>query len=67
MLIAKRDFQKLAEQAQRQTEGEYWTRAALAAEAKSRSKKEKPIPFEDIERELDARKNLRRSTGRKAG
>jgi hypothetical protein len=55
ILLSKRDFAKLAEQAGRQTEDDYWTKAALNAEAKSRAKKEKAIPFEDIERDLDAR------------
>lgn len=56
VLLSKRDFQKLARQAQRQTEDEYWTRTALEAEAKARSKGEKPIPFEEVQRELDAQK-----------
>ena len=56
VLLAKRDFQKLAAQAQRQIEDDYWTEAALKAEAEARAKGEKPIPFEQIERELDARK-----------
>ena len=55
VLLAKRDFEKLAAQAQRQTEDDYWTRAALEAEARARSKREKAIPFEQVERELDAR------------
>lgn len=57
VLIGKRDFQKLAAQAQRQTEDDYWTQAALHAEAKARSKKERPIAFEQVERELEALKN----------
>ena len=56
VLLAKRDFQKLAAQAERQTEDDYWTEAALKAEAAAKAKGEKPIPFEQIERELDARK-----------
>jgi hypothetical protein len=56
VLLAKRDFEKLAAQARRQTEDDYWTESALQAEAKSRAKREKPIPFEVIERELDAQK-----------
>jgi hypothetical protein len=56
VLLAKRDFRKLAAQAQRQTEDDYWTEAALAAEAEARAKRGKPIPFEEVERELDARK-----------
>ena len=56
VLLTKRDFNKLAAQANRQTEDDYWTDAALRAEAKARSNKERPIPFEVLERELDARK-----------
>ena len=56
VLLTKSDFKKLAAQANRQTEDDYWTEAALRAEAKARSNKEKPIPFEDLERELAARK-----------
>jgi hypothetical protein len=59
VLLAKRDFEKLAAQAQRQTEDDYWTQSALHAEAKARSRKEKPIAFEQVERELDARKGAR--------
>ena len=64
VLLAKRDFQKLAAQAQRQMEDDYWTEAALKAEAEARAKDEKPIPFEEIERELDTRK--RKSGKRRA-
>jgi hypothetical protein len=56
VLLAKRDFEKLAAQAKKQAEDDYWTGSALKAESKARSKREKPIPFEDIERELDALK-----------
>jgi hypothetical protein len=56
VLLAKRDFEKLAAQAQKQAEDDYWTESALKTEAKSRAKKEKPIPLEDIERELEAQK-----------
>ena len=56
VVLAKRDFEKLAAQAQRQTEDDYWTDAALQAEAKARAKGEKAIAFEQIDRELDARK-----------
>ena len=59
ILLAKRDFEKLASQAQRQTEDDYWTRSALDAEARSRSRGENPIPFEAVERELDARRRGR--------
>jgi siroheme synthase len=55
ILVAKRDFQKLAAQAQRQTQDDYWTQAALRAQANARAKNEKPIPFERVERELNAR------------
>jgi hypothetical protein len=56
VLLAKRDFEKLAAQARRQAEDEYWTEVALKAEADARARGEKPIPFEEIERELDERK-----------
>jgi len=65
VLIAKSEFKRLAEQAQRQTEDDYWTQAALRAEADAKLKKEKPIPFDDVERELDARKRLTPSARRK--
>jgi hypothetical protein len=64
VLLARRDFEKLAAQAQRQTEDDYWTTAALEAEARARSNREKPIPFEQVERELDARR--RRPVGRRS-
>ena len=63
VLVAKRDFEKLAAQAQRQTEDDYWTKAALNAEAKARAKNEKPISFELVERELNGRKK-RQTTNR---
>ena len=56
VILPKRDFQKLAAQAQRQTEDDYWTEAALKAEAQFAASGEKPIPFEQFERELDAKK-----------
>ncbi len=56
VLLPKSDFKKLAAQAQRQIEDDYWTREALKAEAESARKAETPIPFEDVERELDATK-----------
>jgi len=56
VILPKREFEKLAAQAKRQTEDEYWTAAALEAEAKARLNGENPIPFEQIERELDERK-----------
>jgi hypothetical protein len=65
VLLAKRDFERLAAQADQQAEDQYWTKAALAAEAEARAKRQKPIPFEDVERELDAR-NARGANGRRA-
>ncbi len=62
VLLPKRDFQRLAAQAGKQSEDDYWTQAALRAESEARSKREKPIPFEHVERELDA---LRKGTPRK--
>ena len=59
VLLARRDFDKLAAQADRQTEDEYWTKTALAAEAKAKAKEEKAIPFEQLECELDAVKRGR--------
>jgi hypothetical protein len=56
ILVPKRDFQKLAAQADRQLEDDYWTKAALAAEAEARAKGEKTIPLAQVEQELDARK-----------
>ena len=68
VIILKRDFQKLAAQAQRQTEDDYWTEVALEADAQFAASGEKPIPFEQFERELDARKSRgaprRRQVGR---
>jgi hypothetical protein len=51
VLIVKRDFQRLAEQAERQAEDDYWIRSALDVEAKAKAKKQKPIPFQEIEAE----------------
>lgn len=56
VLLHKPDFKKMARQADGGLEDDYWTNAALAAEAKARAKCERPIPFEQVERELDARK-----------
>ncbi len=56
VLISRRDYEKLAAQARRQSEDDYWTESALKAEAKARSRKERPIPFAAVERELDARR-----------
>jgi hypothetical protein len=44
ILLHKREFQKLASQAQRQTEDDYWMRSALAAEASAKSEGQKAIP-----------------------
>jgi hypothetical protein len=52
ILLSKPDFEKLAAQAQRQTEDDYWTDAALDAEA--REKNQKSIPLEEVESDLDA-------------
>jgi hypothetical protein len=60
VLLTRRDFEKLATQAQRQTEDDYWTQAAWRAEADARSRKEKPIPFEQVEREIDYSRPLKR-------
>jgi hypothetical protein len=70
VVLAKRDFQKLAAQAERQLEDDYWTRSALESEATAKARGEKPIPFERVERELDARKrakSARRRSGRVRG
>ena len=70
ILLDRRDFDKLAAQAQRQSEDDYWTRAALRAEARARARNEKPVPFEAIERELEARRRGRngaRAAGRGRG
>lgn len=64
VLLPKRDFQRLAAQAEKQSEDDYWTQAALKAEAAARSKREPPIPFEQVERELDARSGSTRSRKR---
>ena len=65
VLLAKPDFEKLAAQAERQTEDDYWTQAALKAEATARANGEAPIAFEELERELDARKSAGRATRRR--
>ena len=65
VLVAKRDFEKLAAQARRQTEDDYWIEAALEAEAKSRAKGENPIPFAEVERELSARKRAKPASRRR--
>jgi len=53
VLLAKRDFDRMAEQLRERREDEYWTRSALKAEAESRARGEKPVPFAQVERELD--------------
>jgi len=64
VLLAKRDFDKLAAKARRQIEDDYWTETALKTEAEMRAKRQKPIPFAQVERELDERK-LRASKRRR--
>jgi hypothetical protein len=59
VLVAKRDFQKLTSQANNYLEDDYWTKAALGAEAEANRRNEKPIPLEVVERELDAIKKSR--------
>ena len=54
VVVAKRDYERLAAQARRQTEDDYWMESALRAEGRARSRREKPIPFSQVERELDA-------------
>jgi len=66
VLLARRDFDKLAAPAQKQLEDDYWTNAAHEAEQKARTKGEKPIPFEYIERELDERRKRRTKARRSA-
>ena len=61
ILLAKSDFEKLASQARRQSEDDYWTQSALDAEARAKAGRQRPIPFEQIERELDARKRATNS------
>lgn len=61
VLLPKRDFEKLAAQADRQMEDDYWTESALQAEAKALSRREKPIAFEEVERELDVNKSRSRA------
>ena len=58
ILLSRRDFEKLASQARRQSEDDYWTQAALDAEARAKASRQKSIPFEQIERELDTRKRV---------
>ena len=67
ILVSKRDFERLAAQARRQTEDDYWTNAALEAEARARSKREKPIPFEQVERQLEARRRMLPTPSRSPG
>lgn len=65
VLLARRDFERLAAQAQRQTEDEYWTAAALEAEAEAKAHGEKPIAFSEVERELNARQKGRSASARR--
>ena len=64
VLLARRDFDRLAAQAQWHTEDEYWTAAALQAEAEAKAKDHKPIAFSEVERELNARRKSRKATHR---
>jgi hypothetical protein len=61
VVIPKSDFEKLTAQAQRQTEDDFWTEAALRAEADSRARGEKLIALADLELGLDAKSNRRRA------
>jgi hypothetical protein len=56
---ASREGKRTA-QAHRQREDDYWTESALKAEAQARAKGEKPIPFAQVERELDRRRRAGR-------
>jgi hypothetical protein len=55
VLIPKHEFDRLTAQARQNAEDTYWTESALKAEARARAKGERPIPFEQVERELEAR------------
>jgi hypothetical protein len=57
VVIDKRDFQRLAAKAELNAEDDYWTESALRAEADARAKREKPIPLEEVEREIGARRS----------
>ena len=64
VLVPKRDFDRLAQKARLEArEEEYWSQAALAAEAEAQAKGEKPIPFEQVERELNELAARRRAKG----
>ena len=65
VLLPRRDFDRLAAQAQRQTEDEYWTAAALQAETEARARGEKAIAFNEVERELNARQKSRAASRRR--
>lgn len=65
VLLPAREYRELQRRARpvgrrARSEDEYWTRAALEAEADARAKGDKPIPLETVERELDARRAARR-------
>lgn len=64
VLLARRDFERLAAQAQRQTEDEYWTESALKAEAEAKARNEKPIAFSEVERELNGHRKSRPASHR---
>lgn len=55
VLLPKRDFEKLTSQARLQSEDDYWAESALKAEARAKARGEKPIPFAEVEKKLDAR------------
>jgi hypothetical protein len=65
VLLPKRDFNKLAAQAEQYAEDQYWARSALKAEADAKAKGEKPIPLDEVERELDARQASQRKRRRR--
>ena len=64
VVIARRDFDRLSAEASRQREDDYWTEVALAAEARAKARKQTPVPFDQVERELDARRSGRAGSRR---
>jgi hypothetical protein len=65
VLLPKRDFNKLAAQAEQYAEDQYWARSALKAEADAKAKGEKPIPLEQVERKIDAKQASQRKRPRR--
>ena len=63
VVLARRDFDRLAAEASKQRADDYWTTVALAAEADAKAKKENPIPFDEVERELNGYKRTRAKRG----